>query len=238
MKSRILTIFLILIFSYSQSQKVIEDPNIISQVLYELEKRNWFPEDVYPLMPPPPKSRNYFIELRDDLTPDHADSLFTRIERRYEKNRKEIEKRRIDSSYIYLVTDNYLFGSQCKWCGIKPDTLLKYESYSRYKKLIKKLIKGKLGDLTISLNELYYLGKYKLKSYDEFPSRKSIYNGQLNFLCGGEISFSRFYKNKELGLIYFSMSNCEMDCGAGYLILFERRNNGWHIFDILMQWIS
>jgi hypothetical protein len=238
MKTKLLTLFLFSIFTFVQAQDEPEDFKIISQLLLELEQRDWFPDDIYPIMPPPPESRKSFIKLREDLTPEQADSLFTRIDSRYEQYMKAISERQIDSSFIYLATDNYLSGEKCKWCGIKPDTLLQDSEYSRYKQLAKRLIKGKMKNLEIPFDALNYAGKYRLKSVDEFPSREEMYRGTLNFLSGGELNFSRFYKKEDLGLIYFSMSYCKMDCTAGYMVLYERKNGEWRIFDILLQWIT
>lgn len=238
MKLKLLTLFLISIFSMAHAQDEPEDFKVISQLLFELEQQNWLPRDIYPIMPPPPESRAYFIELRDDLTPEQADSLFTIIESKYEQHQMAISERQVDSTFIYMATDNYLSSEKCKWCGIKPDTLLKDPNYSRYKQLAKRLIKGKMNKLKIPFDGLSYKGKYRLKSEDEFPSREEMYNGRLKFLSGGELDFSRFYQKEDLGLIYFSISSCEMDCAAGYMVLYERKNGDWKIFDILMQWIT
>jgi hypothetical protein len=235
-KSIFLTFFLTLSFSFVQAQH--EDFQIISQVLEELENRDWLLEDIFPRMPPPPESREYFIELRDDLTQDQADSLFTRIENRYAQYLREVAERQVDSTVIYLATDNNLSGSKCIWCGIKPDSLLNDPSYSRYQKLAKQLIKGKKKDLRIPFDSLFYYGKYNLKSVDEFPPRNELYKGNLNFLSGGEIYFSRFYQDENLGTIYFSINTCKSDCGSGYMVLYERKEGKWQIFDILLQWIN
>lgn len=238
MKLYFLIFFLIHTLSFAQAQSDYDDFEIVSQLLVELEQRDWFPEDIYPKLPPPPESREYFIELRDDLTPEQADSLFSRIEVEYEQHLKKIGERTVDSSVIYMATKNYLSGSKCKECGIKPDTLLIDPAYSRYKYLIKQLAKGKTKDLNIPFEVLNYKGKYKLKSVDEFPSRQEMYNGTLAFLSGGEINFSRFYQREDLGLIYFSTSVCQTDCAAGYIVLYEQKNSEWKIFDILLQWIN
>ncbi len=238
MKSILFFLLLICSVSYSTAQEQPEDFKIISQLLFELEQRNWFPDDIYPLMPPPPESREYFIELRDDLTAKQADSLFTKIESQYEQYLKTIAEREIDSSFIYMATDNSLTTGKCKWCGIRPDTLLNVPKYARYKQLAKKWKNGKMKDLEIPFDELNYKGKYRLRSIDEFPPREEMYNGTLNFLSGGELDFSRFYHKDDLGLISFSMSYCIRDCAASYLVLYEQKNGEWKIFDIILQWIT
>lgn len=238
MKSKLLTLFFLSIFSMAYAQDEPEDFNIISQILFELEQRNWLPRDIYPMMPPPPESRAYFIELRDGLTPDQADSLYTIIEIRYKQQQMAISERQVDSIFIYMATGNYLSSEKCKWCGIKPDTLLKDPNYSRYNQLAKRLKKGKINDLKIPFDRLSYKGKYRLKSTDEFPPIEEMYNGKLNFLSGGELDFSRFYQKEDLGLIYFSISYCKMDCSAGYMVLYERKNGEWRVFDIIKQWIT
>ncbi len=238
MKSTLLFLLVIFSTSFSTAQEQFEDFKVISQLLFELEERNWFPDDIYPLMPPPPESREYFIELRVDLTAEQSDSLFTRIENKYEQHLKTIAEREIDSSFVYMATDNFLTVGKCKWCGIRPDTLLLNPKYARYKQLAKKWKNGKMKNLEVPFNELTYKGKYRLRSIDEFPPREEMYNGTLNFVSGGELDFSRFYQKDDLGLISFSMSYCIRDCAAGYLVLYERKNGEWKIFDIILQWIT
>ncbi len=236
MKTNFLTLFLILSFSIAHGQQ--EDFKIVTQLLVELEQRNLLPADIFPHMPPPLESRKYFIELRDDLTREEADSLFTKIQIRYEQYLKRIEERKVDSSVIYMATENHLSGSKCISCGIKPYILLNDPTYSRYKQLAKQLIKGKKNDLRIPFETMNYKGKYQLKSVDEFPPREEMYEDSLPFLSGGELNFSRFYQKEDLGVIYFSTSYCRRDCAAGYMVLFELKKGQWKIFDILHQWIS
>ena len=238
MKSKLFTLFFLSIFSMAYAQDEPEDFKIISQLLFELEQRNWLPRDIYPILPPPPVSRAYFIELRDDLTPELADSLFTIIEERYNQNQLAISERQVDSTFIFMATGNYLLNEKCKGCGIKPDTLNKDPNYSRYKQLVKSLKKGKMNKLKIPFDEFSYKGKYQLKSVDEFPPAREMYDGKLNFLSGGELDFSRFYQKEDLWLIYFSISSCQLDCSAGYIVLYERKNGEWELFDILMQWAT
>lgn len=238
MKSILLSIFIIFTFSFAQTQDGPEDFKIIGQLLFELEQRDWFAKDIYPLMPPPPESREYFIKLRDDLTPQLADSLFIRKKESYDQFLKRIAERKVDSSAIYMATENSLSRSKCLWCGKLPDTLQNDPVYSRFKQLARQLKKGKNNDLVIPFEEMNYKGKYQLKSVDEFPGREEMYEGNLDFLSGGELSFSRFYQKEDLGVIYLSTSYCKMDCAAGYMVLFERSNGEWKIFDILLQWIT
>ena len=233
-----LTFFLFLTLSFAQAQGESEDFKIIGQLLFELEQKKWFPEDIYPVMPPPPGSRESFIKLRDDLTPGQADSLFTIIEIRYKQYIERIADREVDSSFVYMATEKYLSGSKCIWCGIKPDTLLNEFAYSRYEQLAKQLIKGGKKDLKIPFGSMNYKVKYQLKSVDEFPPREEMYEGNLAFLSGGELSFTRFYREDDLGVICFTTSFCKIDCAAGYMVLFERKNGEWKIYDILLQWIT
>lgn len=238
MKSKLLTFFFLSIFSMAYAQDEPEDFKIISQLLFELEQRNWLARDIYPFLPPPPESRAYFIELRDDLPPQQADSLFTVIQLRYKQHQMAISERQVDSTFIFMATGNYLLNEKCKGCGINPDTLNRDPNYSRYKQLEKSLKKGKMNKLKIPFDGMSYKGKYRLKSLDEFPPKEEMYEGKLNILSGGELDFSRFYQKEDLGLIYFSISSCQLDCSAGYLVLYERKNGEWRIFDILLQWIT
>ncbi|MCZ6901043.1 MAG: hypothetical protein O7F74_12475 [Bacteroidetes bacterium] len=74
---------LTLSFGFQAKAQLVDDFEVINVLLAEFEKKELLPRDIYPLIPPPPESREKFIKLRDDLTPEDADSLFSRIERSY-----------------------------------------------------------------------------------------------------------------------------------------------------------
>lgn len=238
MKSMLLLLFLFVTSFFVKAQGETEDFKIISHLLYELEQKKWFPKDIYPRLPPPPASRETFIDSRNDLTPKEADSLYTKKKNDFNQHLKLISERKVDSSFIFIATENYLYGLKCRACGINPDTLLNNPEYSKYKQLVKQSVKRNRANLPIPFEKMKYYGRYQLKSLDEFPPEDEMYNGSLNFLSGGKISLSRFYQKDDLGLIYFSISSCEMDCSSGHLVLFERKNGKWEIFDILLQWIT
>lgn len=230
---------LILLLTFScKTTTEPEDFKIIATVLYELEQREWLAKDIYPIMPPPPESREYFIETQDDLTPQEASVRFDTVEIRYHKYLTRISQRKVDSTRVFMATSNYLAGGPCKGCRISPDSLKSKSNYKRYEKVLSNFQTTELAELEIPFEQIEYLGKYHLKSIDDFPPREDMYNGTLSFLSGGELDFTRFYQQDNLGLIYFSISHCEMDCGAGYLVLLERKNGEWKIFDIILQWIS
>jgi len=75
---------LTLSFGFQAKAQLVDDFEVINVLLAEFEKKELLPRDIYPLISPPPESREKFIKLRDDLTPEDADSLFSRIERSYE----------------------------------------------------------------------------------------------------------------------------------------------------------
>lgn len=230
---------LILLLAFScKTTTEPEDFKIIATVLYELEQREWLAKDIYPIMPPPPESREHFIEIRDDLTPEEASVLFDTIEIRYQQHLTRISQRDVDSTRVFMATSNYLAGGSCKGCRISPDSLKSQPNYKRYENALSDFQTTELAELEIPFGQIEYLGKYHLKSIDDFPPREDMYNGTLNFLSGGELDFTRFYQQDNLGLIYFSTTHCVMDCASGYLVLLERKNGEWKIFDIMLQWIS
>jgi len=235
-KLSILLISIGLLTPIANAQKLQEDFKIVTKVLAELENRNWFPADIYPILPPPPESKEWYRNLKkDDLTTQQADSLFDFFERKYNEYLERRSNRKIDSTYTYLFTDNYLSGAKCKWCS---NISHKSVDYSRYGKLAKRLNKGRLKDLEIPFKKLNYEGKYKLKQNNEFSNINEIYEGNLNYLSGGEISFSRFYHENNLGVIYFGMATCPTDCSSTYLVLLEKQKGDWIIIDMLLQSIT
>jgi len=66
---------LTLSFGFQAKSQLVDD--------FEVEKKELLPRDI-PLIPPSPESREKLIKLRDDLSPEDADSLFSRIERSFE----------------------------------------------------------------------------------------------------------------------------------------------------------
>ncbi|MCS4436559.1 hypothetical protein [Aquiflexum gelatinilyticum] len=220
----------------SCGEKKPKDLEAISDMLLELENLNYFPEDIYFRLPPPfyfddSISTHKFdsINLNELLTNELMDS--------YNKQLREIENRKVDSTFIFLMSEDYLFNS-CDICSIRPDSLLQNLAYLKFLPLVDRLVKGNLEPLLIDYYSFPQKGKYKLKSNSKFPDRTQLYNNQLDFLCGGEISISRFYHEKDIGVIYFDTTICPSDCGVGYLVLMEYRTNKWKIFDILIQHIS
>ncbi len=227
----------LLIFGAETKSQVLEDFEIAQIILTEMENKDLLAIDIYPRIPPPPESREYFANLRTELSKQESDSLFSRFESRYEEHLLNIKNRRIDSSQIIVATINYLISS-CSTCGIRPDSLLEKEKYNRYKKLVKQLKQGRKKPIPIPFESLVQKGKYVLKSINDFPPDRTFYDGNLNFLCAGDIFFSRFYHKGNVGLMYYDYSYCKMGCGAGYLVLLEHKNDEWQIMDILLQSID
>lgn len=221
---------------FSCAEEKSNELEAISDMLLELENLNYFPEDIYFRQPPP----FYF----DDSISTHKfdsknpnEQWTSELTDKYNEHLREFENRKVDSTFIFLISEDSLFNS-CDICSIRPDSLLQNLTYLKFLPLVDRLVKGDLEPLPIDYNSFPQKGKYKLKSNFKYLDRTQLYNNQLDFLCGGEIAVSRFYQKKDIGVIYFSMNTCLRDCGVGYLVLMEYRTNKWKIFDILIQHIS
>lgn len=232
---RLMIILFIFLNLSSCLEKKPKDLEVISDILVELEKRDWF-RDIYLRVPPPPDRlrdvssfEKHSINFEDQRLKDWTDQ--------YNQQLKEIENRKVDSTYMFLISEDILFNS-CSDCSLRTDSLLQNKIYSRYQPLVDRLVNGDLDPILIDYESIPQKGKYKLRSSSEFSNPNQLYGNKLNFLCGGEIRISRFYQEKNLGVLYFFMETCPSNCSAGYLILLEQKSNNWEVFDILTQIIS
>ena len=212
------------------------DFEVIKSILIQLDSENHLAKDLYPLIPPPPKSKTMFSELRDNPSKEAADSIYDKIKNNYEKQTREIANRKVDSSQIFIATNNFLI-SACPGCEIKGNKVLR-KKYVKYLSLVKQLQRGTQKGIRIPFEELEPANKYRLKSMESFPARDELYSQKLDFLFAGEMYFSRFYYNQNIGVIYISYAYCYRDCGSGELVLLEKSNNEWRIIDTILQYIN
>jgi hypothetical protein len=228
----LLSISLLLPSCQDDSSKDLE---VISSLLVELEKRDWF-RDIFIRVPPPPDCLGDSSSIEKDNI-NVEDQRLKDWSENYNQQLKEIENRKVDSTYMFLISEDILFNS-CSDCSLRTDSLLQNKIYSRYQPLVDRLVNGDLDPILIDYESIPQKGKYKLRSSSEFSNPNQLYGNKLNFLCGGEIRISRFYQEKNLGVLYFFMETCPSNCSAGYLILLEQKSNNWEVFDILTQIIS
>lgn len=222
---------------FSCAEEKSNELEAISDMLLELENRNYFPQDIYLRQPPPPFYFEDSISIEKIDSTNQNELLVNKLTNKFDDHLIEIQNRKVDSTFIFLISEDSLFNS-CEICSIRPDSLLQNLTYLKFLPLVDRLNEGDLEPLVIDYNSFPQKGKYKLRSNSEYKDRTQLYNNQLDFLCGGEIAISRFYHEKDIGVIYFKTTTCPSDCGVGYLVLMKYRSNKWEIFDILMQYIS
>jgi hypothetical protein len=219
------------LFSCTNIKKSHEsDIEIIYGLVAQMESQNL----LRPLIDLPPPLPEYDISKLSGSAIDSALAANAARIEAYQQKHKRPELS--NSTMIFPVSDTLL--SSCNFCKIVDKRFLKRPEYQAYNDLLNKLRSGTKEKIAIDFKKPRQTKEYVFKPLSQFANDEDIYSPSTEYAKGGILYFSRVYSDGEMGIFYFEEYNCGGDCGAGYLVLIQKKAGRWHVVKAYRQWIS